>query len=190
MNYTLTRKKFPKPLLENLPQTRANAGGEQGEVAMEKIRPIEHKLKYQIDKCVSVAETGHIDSNDPSRFKPNPEQLASKFGDDDEDSSDNEEDDEEANADKSNKKYVAPMNVPAYFERDKTQEEIESEQMQMAKKKTALSHSMMRELQHQVYDTPEEISHSEDRVTDNISCSEMDIKLEPSELLEHRLGAS
>ena len=80
------------------------------------------------------------------------------------------------------------MNVPAYFERDKTQEEIESEQM--AKKKTALSHSMMRELQHQVYDTPEEISHSEDRVTDNISCSEMDIKLEPSELLEHRLGAS
>lgn len=188
MNYTLTRKKFPKPLLENLPQTRANAGGEQGEVAMEKIRPIEHKLKYQVDKCVGVAETGHIDSDDPSRFKLNPEQHASKFGDDDGDSSDNEDDDEEANADKSNKKYVAPMNVPAYFERDKTQEEIESEQM--AKKKTALSHSMMRELQQQLYDTPEEISHGEDRVTANISCSEMDMKLEPSELLEHRLGAS
>ena len=65
---------------------------------MEKIRPIGHKLKYQIDKCVSVAETGHIDSDDPSRFKPNPEQLASKFGDDDGDSSDNGDDDEEANA--------------------------------------------------------------------------------------------
>ena len=128
---------------------------------LEKIRPIEHKLKYQIDKCVSVAETGHIDSNDPSRFKPNPEQLASKFGDDEDDSSDNEEDDEEANADKSNKKYVAPKNVPAYFEGDKSQEEIESEQM-AKKKKTALSHSMMRELQHQLYDTPEEISHEAD----------------------------
>ena len=148
---------------------------------MEKIRPIGHKLKYQIDKCVSVVETGHIDSNDPSRFKPNPEQHASKFGDDDEDSSDNEDDDEEANADKSNKKYVAPKNVPAYFEGDKTQEEIEYEQM-VKKKKTSLSHSMMRELQHQLYDTPEEIRHDEDRVTDNISCSEMDIKWTTSSL--------
>ena len=72
-------------------ETRTNAGGEQGEVAMEKIRPIENKLKYQINKCVSLAETGHIDSDDPSRFKPNPKQLASKFGDDDGDSSDNED---------------------------------------------------------------------------------------------------
>ena len=66
-----------------------------------------------------MTETGHIDSDDPSRFKPNPEQLASKFGDDDGDSSDNEDDDEEANAYKSNKKYVAPKNDPAYFKGDK-----------------------------------------------------------------------
>merc|ERR1711936_1567391 len=39
---------------------------------LEKIRPIEHKLKYQIDKCVTVAETGHVSKDDPSRFKPNP----------------------------------------------------------------------------------------------------------------------
>ena len=128
---------------------------------LEKIRPIEHKLKYQIDKCVSVAETGHIDSNDPSRFKANPDQLASKFANsDDEDDEDSEEEEGEDKA-ASDKKYVAPKNVPAFFDGDKTQEEMESEMM-AKKKKTALSRTMMKELQHQLYDTPEEISHEAD----------------------------
>ena len=125
---------------------------------LEKIRPIEHKLKYQIDKCVTVAETGQIGANDPSRFKANPDLLATKFADnDDEDSADEEDEDEE----KGPKKYVAPKNVPAYFDGDKTKEEMEIE-MAAKKKKTALSHSMMRELQHQLYDAPEEISHEAD----------------------------
>merc|ERR1711910_252336 len=84
--------------------------------------------------------------------------LATKFADnDDEDSADEEDEDEE----KDSKKYVAPKNVPAFFDGDKSKEEMESE-MAAKKKKTALSHSMMRELQHQLYDAPEEISHEAD----------------------------
>ena len=128
---------------------------------LEKIRPIEHKLKYQIDKCVSVAETGHIDSKDPSRFKANPDLLASKFEDNDQEDDSEEEEGEDDDKDKGGKKYVAPKNVPAFFDGDKTKEELESE-MQVKKKKAALSHSMMRELQQQLYDTPEEISHQAD----------------------------
>ena len=127
---------------------------------MEKIRPIEHKLKYQIDKCVSVAETGHIDKNDPARFKANPDQLASKLADDD-DVDDSEEDDEEDVDNKESKKYVAPKNVPTYFVGDKSKEEMESEMM-AKKKKSALSHTMMRELKQQLYDAPEEVSHEAD----------------------------
>merc|ERR1719436_2334931 len=129
---------------------------------MEKIRPIEHKLKYQIDKCVNIAETGQISKNDPTRFKANPDSLASKFAADDDSGDDGSQSDEDANDEtKGAKKYVAPKNIPAYFDGDKSKEEMESEVM-VKKKKAALSHSMMRELQRQLYDTPEEISHQAD----------------------------
>lgn len=41
---------------------------------LEKIRPIDHKLKYQIDKLVKTAATG-TDANDPANFKANPDNL-------------------------------------------------------------------------------------------------------------------
>lgn len=41
---------------------------------LEKIRPIDHKLKYQIDKLVKTAVTG-TNANDPTTFRPNPENL-------------------------------------------------------------------------------------------------------------------
>eukprot|EP00092_Neocalanus_flemingeri_P013323 GFUD01014362.1.p1 GENE.GFUD01014362.1~~GFUD01014362.1.p1 ORF type:complete len:318 (+),score=121.82 GFUD01014362.1:57-1010(+) len=128
---------------------------------MEKIRPIEHKLKYQIDKCVNIAETGQVSGNDPSRFKANPELLASKLGEDvSEDGSDDDEEDD-GEKDKAKQKYVAPRNVPKHFDGDKTKEEKEAE-FEKRKKKSALSHSMMRDLQSQLWDTPEEISHQSD----------------------------
>ena len=49
---------------------------------MEKIRPIEQKLRYQVDKLVSIAESGHVADNDPLRFKPNPDNLLPKQGSD------------------------------------------------------------------------------------------------------------
>merc|ERR1712059_116958 len=90
---------------------------------LEKIRPIEHKLKYQVDKFVNIAGTGEARADDPLRFKANPSLLANKLDDD--------EDEFEDDAEK-------------------------------RKKKTSLSHSMMRELKSQMWDTPEEISHQAD----------------------------
>ena len=131
---------------------------------LEKVRPIEHKLKYQIDKCVNIAETGQISRDDPARFKANPDSLASKFAvDDDEEEEEDgsQSEDNTTESSKTAKKYVAPKNVPAYFDGDKSKEEMESE-VQVKKKKAALSHSMMRELRSQLYDAPEEISHQAD----------------------------
>jgi len=127
---------------------------------LEKVRPIEHKLKFQIDKHVRMAETGQDSSNDPAKFKANPDLLASKLGDSD-DEDDDDEEEEEASKAKTGQKYVAPKNVPQHFEESKSKEEQVAE-AEAKRRKSALSHSMMRELKQQMFDTPEEISHEQD----------------------------
>lgn len=47
---------------------------------LEKMRPIEHKLKYQIDKMVKSAVTGTSNGSDPAQFKANPVNMMSKVG--------------------------------------------------------------------------------------------------------------
>ena len=42
---------------------------------MEKIKPLEQKLQYQIDKLVRTANTGLAPKDDPLRFKPNPQSM-------------------------------------------------------------------------------------------------------------------
>ena len=85
--------------------------------------------------------------------------MASKLGEEEED--DDDEDEEEAEKEKTGQKYVAPKNVPKHFDEDKSKEEMMAEQA-AKKKKSALSHSMMRDLKSQMWDTPEEISHESD----------------------------
>ena len=42
------------------------------------MRPVEHKLKYQIEKLLKFATTGKFAENDPLQFKANPTNLISK----------------------------------------------------------------------------------------------------------------
>lgn len=124
---------------------------------LEKIRPIEQKLKYQVEKFVNIAETGQSRPDDPLSFKPNPNLLASKF-DGDENSDESEDED---GKEKKSDKYVAPRNIPQKFDGDKTKDEIEADMIKKTKK-TQLSKTMMNELKSQLWDTPEEISHQAD----------------------------
>ncbi|KAG1714059.1 Neuroguidin [Nymphon striatum] len=48
-------------------------------VVLEKMRPIDHKLKYQIDKLLKIVASGTIDINDPLQFKANPDGLMNKL---------------------------------------------------------------------------------------------------------------
>ena len=61
-------------------------------------------------------------SDDPSRFKANPELMASKLEDSEEE--EEEDEDEGAEKEKTGQKYVAPKNVPKHFDEDKSKEEI------------------------------------------------------------------
>lgn len=68
---------------------------------LEKIKPIDHKLKYQIDKLVKTAVSG-TNANDPTSFKANPGNL---MGTAEDESSKSEESEEENTKAKEESKY-------------------------------------------------------------------------------------
>jgi len=151
LTYLMLRKCHGKgiegePAIERLVKLRT---------VMEKVRPIDQKLRYQVDKLVSIAESGQVGENDPLRFRPNPDNLVTK-GDGSDDDSDS--DDEKSDA---VQKYVIPKNVPQHFDGDKTTEEIEQEEKN-ARKKHNLSKSLIEDLKRQHLDTPEEVHHHTD----------------------------
>ncbi|XP_037557987.2 neuroguidin-like, partial [Dermacentor silvarum] len=47
----------------------------QARTVLERIRPIDQKLKYQVDKVVRTATLGTLNADDPLRFRANPAAL-------------------------------------------------------------------------------------------------------------------
>lgn len=122
---------------------------------LEKMRPVDQKLKYQIDKLVRAAVTWSLSENDPLRFKPNPQNLMSKLEESDQEESGNEDAGGEGKKSHSRvKKYVPPRLAPVHY--DDTEVERERRILERAKKR-ALSSSVIRELKEQYTDAPEEI---------------------------------
>lgn len=123
---------------------------------LEKMRPVDQKLKYQIDKLMRAAVTGSLGENDPLRFKPNPQNLMSKLeeSDQEESGSDENEGGESKKSHSKVKKYVPPRLAPVHY--DDTEVERERRILERAKKR-ALSSSVIRELKEQYTDAPEEI---------------------------------
>lgn len=119
---------------------------------LEKIRPIDHKLKYQIDKLVKTAVTGGSE-NDPTVFKANPDNLAAKL----EESDDSE--DSESNQVKTEKKsgvYVPPKLSAVHYTDDSALER--NKKSEERSKRHALSSSIMQDLREEYLDTPVEIT--------------------------------
>ena len=128
---------------------------------LEKMRPMEQKLKYQIDKALKVAESGTIRPDDPLHFKANPSALMGKLTAGGGDEEDSEDADPESKAASSEGKYVVPKHVPAYYDEDKSKETLEEEAGKKEKKKL-LSKSLIEDLKRQHLDTPEEVYEQED----------------------------
>ncbi|XP_032090420.1 neuroguidin [Thamnophis elegans] len=126
---------------------------------LEKMRPIEQKLKYQVDKMVKAVFTGGLADDNPLKYKPNPDNLVSKLSD----SEDGDEEEEGGSTAKAPgkdmskggiRKYVPPRLVPVHY--NETEMEREKKMAEQAKKR-ALSSSIIRELKEQYSDAPEEI---------------------------------
>jgi len=122
-------------------------------VVLEKMRPTEQKLKYQIDKLVRLGTGTEASENDPLRLKPNPANLASKL----DEKAANESDENEA-SDKP-EIYKPPRVVPVFYEGDMTVKQKQEKEAERRKKRAASS-SDMRDLYQQHTDGPEEIRHT------------------------------
>ncbi|OWF37389.1 neuroguidin-like [Mizuhopecten yessoensis] len=124
---------------------------------LEKLRPIDQKLKYQIDKLIRTAVTGDSGSNDPLRFKANPDNMINKL--------EGEASDEESNSDEEKERkprvYVPPKLAAVHYDGDETMEDKKQRQQEKAQRRAASS-SVVRELAHQLTDAPEEIQETRD----------------------------
>ncbi|KAH0945631.1 hypothetical protein HN011_001187 [Eciton burchellii] len=129
---------------------------------LEKIRPIDHKLKYQIDKLVKTAVTGDINSDDPSNFKANPDALVAKLDSEDSDNEEEEETDGIKSVTQQSRKsnvYVPPKLAAVHYDGDETMAEKIHKAGERARRR-AVSKMVLRELKEEYLDAPVEDSES------------------------------
>ncbi|KAL6266934.1 hypothetical protein P5V15_000019 [Pogonomyrmex californicus] len=127
---------------------------------LEKIRPIDHKLKYQIDKLVKTAVTGTINSDDPSNFRANPDALIAKLDSEEEDSDQEEDADGVKSTTQQSRKsnvYVPPKLATVHYDGDETMAEKIRKANERARRR-AVSNTVLRELKEEYLDAPVEDS--------------------------------
>ncbi|XP_014204056.1 neuroguidin isoform X1 [Copidosoma floridanum] len=118
---------------------------------LEKIRPIDYKLKYQIDKLVKTAVTGTTNSDDPINFKPNPDALVGQL-DETEEESGSEEEAEGAKTQKSGV-YKPPKLAAVHYDGDETMKEKMRKAEERARRRV-VSNTVLRELKEEYLDAP------------------------------------
>jgi U3 small nucleolar ribonucleoprotein protein LCP5 len=134
---------------------------------LEKIRPIDYKLRYQIDKLVKTAVTGSTNASDPLNFKANPSNLMSQLNNDSEDESSSDDEDDAPNARSKKKskndelteevgKYVPPKLTSMPYE-DETAAE-KKEKLQERARRRQVNSTLIDEWKEEFLDTPVEIS--------------------------------
>ncbi|XP_063984030.1 neuroguidin isoform X2 [Diachasmimorpha longicaudata] len=133
---------------------------------LEKIRPIDHKLKYQIDKLVKTAVTGSTSRSDPSYFRANPEALVTKIeGSDQEDKTDSEEDEGKSSKARKTGLYVPPKITAVHYDGDETMMEKLRKAGERARRR-AISGAVLRELKEEYLDAPmEDIQGGEKQIS-------------------------
>ncbi|KAI8428009.1 hypothetical protein MSG28_002308 [Choristoneura fumiferana] len=122
---------------------------------LEKIRPVDSKLKYQVDKLVKTAAVGSTTEEDPQSFRANPANLLSKIDEDSDDSSDALDDDNKKDTSKSNV-YVPPKLAAVHFEENSAKIDYEKKNKERSKK--LLNSSVMRELREEYSEAPLEVT--------------------------------
>ncbi|XP_077951792.1 neuroguidin isoform X1 [Gasterosteus aculeatus] len=135
---------------------------------LEKMRPLDHKLKYQIDKLVRTAVTGSIAENDPLQLRPNPENLISKLSESEESEGEAGSTTENKAAPSSGRKYVPPKIAPVHYDGDMTEADRKKAQSER-QRRAALRSSVIQELRQQYSDAPEEIRERRDFQSDRDS---------------------
>ncbi|XP_064359368.1 neuroguidin isoform X3 [Dromaius novaehollandiae] len=133
-----------EPALPRLLETR---------VVLEKMRPVEQRLKYQVEKLLRAAAAGALGDNDPLRFRPAPGNMTTR--------EEEEEEEEEEGAAKApglggGRRYVPPRLVPVQYA-EAPPERAARERERERRLRRALSSSVLRELRQELSEAPEEL---------------------------------
>ncbi|KAK4805565.1 hypothetical protein QYF61_022600 [Mycteria americana] len=161
------------PALPRLLETR---------VVLEKVRPVEHRLKYQLEKLLRAAMTGGRGDNDPLCFRPDPTNMVTQVRlggldawvssplqkgwglclSDISAPQDDEEEEEGRGGVKApglggGRRYVPPRLVPVQY--DAMGQEREQRAREAARRR-ALSSSVIRELREELSEAPQELGGS------------------------------
>ncbi|KAK0090754.1 hypothetical protein PV325_006313 [Microctonus aethiopoides] len=132
---------------------------------LEKIRPIDYKLKYQVDKLVKSTVMGATGEINLTSFKANPDAFVGKIEDSNEEDSDEVDDEKTISNTKKLRKsgvYAPPKLAAVHYDGDETI----SEKMRNAgdrNRKRAVSTAILRELKEEYLDAPIEDSQASER---------------------------
>ncbi|KAG2224073.1 hypothetical protein INT45_004954 [Circinella minor] len=125
-------------------------------VILDKMKPIENKLKYQIDKLVRTAVMGtqkqpEVGNQDPLAFKPNPMNLVAR----DEEGGEEEEGEEGEEEDKTGV-YRPPKLAPVVYDEHKGRKSKYEKDQERLRERSSRSR-VIRDLMADMNDTPEEV---------------------------------
>jgi hypothetical protein len=118
---------------------------------LERIRPLDRKMKYQIDKMLKIANAGEEGIDESLNYAPNPDQLI--LGDGEEDENDEE------NGGKKNEKdgiYRAPRFSSVPYEDEEREEEKQAKKEELNRKRLQKS-TILSELREEFSERPIEI---------------------------------
>ncbi|KAI9277242.1 Sas10/Utp3/C1D family-domain-containing protein [Phascolomyces articulosus] len=126
-------------------------------VILDKMKPIENKLKYQIDKLVRTAVMGtqkqpEVGDQDPLAFKPNPMNLLAR------DEEGEEEDEEEGDEEGQGKSgvYRPPKLAPVVYDENKGKKSKYERDQERLRERSSRSR-VIRDLMVDMNDAPEEV---------------------------------
>ncbi|KAF9982972.1 Dimethyladenosine transferase [Modicella reniformis] len=131
-------------------------------IILEKMKPIEQKLKYQIDKLIRAAVVGQQEGEtqmnsggaDPLAFKPNPKNMVlDNAGNEDQD----EQDEKDHESSTTGGVYRAPKMVPVHYEEDSSVVAKRLKYQARLQARAAKSR-VMKDLVSEFDDRPEEMS--------------------------------
>lgn len=128
----------------------------ENRTVLERIRPLEFKIKYQIDKLVMTALSGSIDPNDPNRFRATIDGLADADDYEEDKQSGDDEGGLHVSKKTKNEVYVAPKVTAVPYDGDESRAVKKQKVLERAKKR-ALQSSVIQELREEYADTPVEV---------------------------------
>ncbi|ETP11863.1 hypothetical protein F441_12634 [Phytophthora nicotianae CJ01A1] len=125
---------------------------------LERIRPLDRKMKYQVDKMLKVALSGGKGLDESLSYAPNPDELAAEDGQDD-------EDDEEGGSGTKDGIYRAPRLAAVPYEEEERAQVKQAKKDERNRKRLQKS-TILAELREEFSERPTEILASGTSVVD------------------------